>query len=244
MTSRVALLSLPSGIFETAAVKSVATSNCGCCNGFATFGRWRDFTGIGGGGASTGFGISGIGLCGGGNAPGSEGRNRSLVASDGRFGGVGACLGCSPNPDGRVFRLPVFFAMTFGASIRTFGEFGSKLDGPTDGGAAADIFLISHLPKRLSFRGEVGLRESRRCKEEAVLALLARVSLLSALFLLASIRAWTSARDNCTGGGANISGDFRAVLWSEITPRSPSLPNRFLSSSDSRNALRLGEVSP
>lgn len=57
--------------------------------------------------------------------------------------------------------------------------------------------------------GEVGLLESRRCKEadfesDTVLAVLVWEPAAAAFLLFASSRASTSARDNCTGGGANI----------------------------------------
>ena len=75
-------------------------------------------------------------------------------------------------------------------------------------GIGDETLTLPALLKTWCLPDEVGLRESYRCKEldlsDTELVGLVSEPADSAFLLFASSRAATSARDNCTGGGANI----------------------------------------
>ena len=88
-----------------------------------------------------------------------------------------------------------------------FGGFGDV--GGDVGIGDETLTLLALLLKTWCLPGAVGLREWCRCKEldlsDTELVGLVSEPADSAFLLFASSRAATSARDNCTGGGANMS---------------------------------------
>ena len=86
-----------------------------------------------------------------------------------------------------------------------FGGFG---DAGGDVGIGDETLTLPALPKTWYLPAAVGLRKSCRCKElglsDTELVGLVSEPADSAFLLFASSLAATSARDSCTGGGANI----------------------------------------
>lgn len=155
---------------------------------------------VGGGGGAVG---------GGGRGPGSERCQKSSGGRVDRIGGTGAGRGHSPNSVGNPlsFREPSAATWTMPACC-----LGASEDECT---ATGSFPLSLFLRKTTFFRDKIGLRDSLLCKEvavgeEAALPTPFAVSLFPDCSLFAASRAWISTRENCTGGGANISN--RAAL--------------------------------
>ena len=172
---------------DAARSRESAASSRVCCNCLL-----GDFAGIGGG-----DGLSGTRTF--------AGDLRSNHSLDGRvpfLGGSGACRGCSPKPvttSGESISSP---AVNLNMLLDFFGGGGDTGGEPITG----DETLILPLLLKMWCLGEV--RESSRCKEpdlsDSALVALVSAPAAAAFRLFASSAAASSARDSCTGGGANM----------------------------------------